>query len=54
MIDNEQEKRMAILKMVVFQDAIEMMEKEENYEVCAKLFEAQQMFEAEIAMMNEV
>ncbi|MCX2486583.1 hypothetical protein [Pedobacter sp. MR2016-24] len=46
----DEEKRLAILKMVVFQDAIELMEKEENYEVCSSLHEAQQMFEAEIAM----
>ena len=50
------EKRKAIITMVAFQHAIEMLEQEENYEVCAKLFEAQQMFEADLAMavMNEV
>ena len=51
----DEEKSMTILKMVVFQDAIDKMEKEENYEVCAMLYKAQEMFEAEIAMaaLNE-
>ena len=44
------EKRRAIITMVAFQHAIEVLEKEENYEACEMLFEAQQKFEAEITM----